>query len=304
MPPHRLRFRLRAALAVVTTLVAVCSLVVWAESAVADDLPDMRIASKNFAGAEVLSQLYGQALAAKGGHVTFQPDVGPTESTFEKLQQGEFDAYGEYQGTLLEFLGGKPSHDSDRTHRQLQQRLDPLGLTASQPAPAIDVNGFYVLRRTAERLKLLTMSDLSKVAGKLTFGGPPECAQRPLCLGAASERVYDLRFKKVLQLDAGGPQTGQALTSGKVDVALLFTGSSVIPKNAVLLRDDKGLQPAENPVLVVRKPMASPDLLDVVDAVSAKVTTAAYRTLSLDVSVRHQDPADVAALFLAQNNLP
>src|SRR5262249_15584272 len=163
-------------------------------------------------------------------------------------------------------------------------------------APAIDVNGFYVLRSTAERLRLLTMSDLTKVARKLTFGAPPECTQRPLCLGEASRRVYDLQFKKVLQLDAGGPQTQQALTSRKVDVALLFTGSSVIPKNAALLRDDKGLQPSENPVLVVRKPLASADVLSVVDAVSAKVTTAAYRTLSLDVSVRRQDPADVAAL--------
>jgi glycine betaine/choline ABC-type transport system substrate-binding protein len=47
-----------------------------------------------------------------------------------------------------------------------------------------------------------------------------------------------------------------------------------------------------------------PDVLDVVDAVSAKITTAAYRKLSLDISVRHHDPADVAATFLADNNLP
>src|SRR5438128_1827458 len=63
----------------------------------------VRIASKNFAGAEVLSQLYGQALAAKGAQVVFQPDVGPTETTFERLRQGDFDAYSDYQGTLLDY---------------------------------------------------------------------------------------------------------------------------------------------------------------------------------------------------------
>ena len=56
--------------------------------------------------------------------------------------------------------------------------------------------------------------------------------------------------------------------------------------------------------MVLRKDAATPEVLDVVDAVSAKITTAAYRKMSLDVSVKHHDPADVAATFLAANNLP
>ena len=83
-----------------------------------------RIGSKNFAGAEVLSQIYGQALAAKGAQVTFLPDVGPTEATFDELGKGLFDGYGEYQGTLLEFLGGEPSNDSAETHSALEATLD------------------------------------------------------------------------------------------------------------------------------------------------------------------------------------
>jgi osmoprotectant transport system substrate-binding protein len=264
----------------------------------------VRIASKNFAGAEVLSQLYGQALAAKGAHVVFQPDVGPTETTFQHLKQGDFDAYGDYQGTLLEYLGGRPSNDSDRTHSDLTTRLRAMGLVVSKPAPAIDVNGFYVTRATAKKFKLTTLSDLKKVAGRMTFGGPPECLERPLCLGSDSARVYGLKFKNVSKLDTGGPLTRRALVSGRIDVALLFTGSSVIPKDAVLLRDDKALQPSENPVLVLRQDAATDEVLAVVDAVSAQVTTAAYRQMSLDVSVRHQDPADVAATFLADKNLP
>jgi osmoprotectant transport system substrate-binding protein len=269
------------------------------------DIGTMRIASKNFSGAEVLSQLYGQALAAKGAQITFQPDIGPTEDTFAALAQGTFDAYGDYQGTLLEFLGGRPSNDSRKTHQRLEDRLRPMGLVVSEPAPAVDVNGFYVTRATARKYKLTTMSDLAKVAPKLVFGGPKECETRPLCLGSAAQDVYGLDFKKVTVLDPpGGQTTGKALTSKQIDVALLFTGSSVIPRDAVLLRDDKGLQPSENPVLVIRRESATPDVLSVVDAVSAQVTTAAYRTMSLEVSVRHHDPADVAATFLAQNNLP
>jgi osmoprotectant transport system substrate-binding protein len=270
----------------------------------AADIGTIRIASKNLTGAEVLSQLYGQALAAQGAQVTFEPDVGPTETTFQQLREGAFDAYGEYQGTLLEFLGGTPTSDTERTHAALARRLEPLGLVVSEAAPAVDVNGFYVMRDTARKYKLTTVSQLAKVAPKLVFGGPPECLDRPLCLGSKSEGLYRLRFKAIRKLDTGGPESRAALVSGNVDVAILFTGSSEIPKGAVLLRDDRGLQPADNPVLVLRREAATPEVLDVVDAVSAKVTTAAYRKMSLDVSVRHRDPADVAATFLAANDLP
>ena len=127
---------------------------------------EVRIGSKNFAGAEVLSQVYGQALAAKGAQVTFLPDVGPTEATFDQLGQGTFDGYGEYQGTLLEFLGGEPSNNSAETHTALEATLDAYGFVVSQPGPAVDVNGFYVMRKTATKYKLTTVSDLKKVADR------------------------------------------------------------------------------------------------------------------------------------------
>jgi osmoprotectant transport system substrate-binding protein len=291
------------AVACVVALAVVLGGVAPSSTAVAAIAP-MRIASKNLTGAEVLSQLYGQALAAEGAQITFEPDVGPTETTFEQLRSGAFDAYGEYQGTLLEYLGGTPTSDTRRTHAALARRLETLGLVVSEAAPAVDVNGFYMMRGTARKYNLTTVSDLVKVAPKLVFGGPPECLERPLCLGSTSERLYGLRFESVRKLDTGGPETKDALVSGDVDVAVLFTGSSVIPKGAVLLRDDRGLQPADNPVLVLRKDAATPEVLDVVDAVSALVTTPAYRKMSLDISVRHRDPADVAATFLATNDAP
>ena len=269
-----------------------------------DPIGALRIGSKNFSGADVLSQVFGQALAAQGGQITFQPDIGPTEDTFAKLQAGDFDAYGEYQGTLLEYLGGTPTNNSAETHAALQTELRARGLVASDAAPAVDVNGFYVTRKTAAKYDLTNVSDLEKLAPKLVFGGPPECVDRPLCLGETSEEKYGLQFKKVLSLDAGGPRTRRALQRGTIDVGILFTGSSVIPRHAVLLRDDKGLQPADNPVMVLRKDAASPEILAVINSVASEITTSAYREMALDVSVHHRDPADVAATFLAERNLP
>ena len=80
-----------------------------------------------------------------------------------------------------------------------------------------------------------------------------------------------------------------------VDVAVLFTGSSVIPHDAVLLRDDKGLQPADNPVLVLREVAATPETIRVANAVSGEITTDAYNEMSLAISRERKDPTEVAA---------
>ncbi len=54
----------------------------------------------------------------------------------------------------------------------------------------------------------------------------------------------------------------------------------MIPKGAVMLTDNKGLQPADNPVFLMRKDKATPAALKIVNAVSAKLTAAAYNKMS------------------------
>ncbi len=263
----------------------------------------LTVGSKDFSGAQAVSQAYGQALAAKGYDITFKDNIGPTEVVYQALKNGDLDGYADFQGTLLDFLGGSATGNSAQNYKALQTKLKGTDIVAGKPAPAVDVNGFYVLKSTAKKYKLTKVSDLKKVASKLTFGGPPECTARPLCLGDTSKQLYDLQFKDVKKLDAGGPITVDALTGGDIDVALLFTGSSVIPKDAILLFDDKGLQPADNPVFLMRKSVATAAALKIVNAVSAKLTTAAYNKMSFDISQNKQDPSDVATAFLKKNKL-
>jgi osmoprotectant transport system substrate-binding protein len=302
--PARIRHRRPLARrALVSTTVALGIVLAGLVPADAQQL-SLNVASKNFAGAQVLSQVYGQALAGQGAHVTFADDIGPTEVVFPALQAGTYDAYADYQGTLLTYLGGTPTANSGKTHAALVEKLQGTGITVSKPAPAVDVNGFYVTRKTAKKYQLSTVSDLAKVARDLTIGAPPECPTRPLCLGSASQRVYGLKFAKVVGIDPDGTATQRALRKGTIDVAVLFTGSSVLPADAVLLRDDKGLQPADNPVLVMREVAATPDTLRVADAVSAAITTGAYNDMSLAISRRREDPTEVAARFLNVHSIP
>jgi osmoprotectant transport system substrate-binding protein len=260
------------------------------------------VGEKDFAGAVLLSQLYGQALAAKGFQVSYKT-LGATEVTYPALKNGTIDLYGEYQGTLLTYLKGTPTGDAAATNAALQAKVTADKIKVSSASTALDVNGFYVTKATASKYNLSKVSDLTAVADKLTFGGPAECQDRPLCLGATEKQLYNLSFKTVKKLDPGGPITNKALKDGSIDVGLLFTGSSVIDPDFQLLTDDKGLQPADDAIAVWRTTIDSSSLNDVINSVNAKLDTAAYNEMALKIFNDKADPADVAKDFLSKNNL-
>jgi osmoprotectant transport system substrate-binding protein len=263
----------------------------------------LTIGSKNLPGAQVLGQVYGQALAKGGYNISYKENLGPTEVVFAALQNGDLDLYPDYMNTVVQFLGGTGGSDVTQVKSELDGLLASMGIVATTPAPAVDVNGFYVTKKTASKYKLKTMSDLAKVAPKLTFGGPPECQDRDLCLGPKSQQIYGLQFKEVKKLDVGGPVTVKALEDGDIQVGELFTGSSVIPKDTVLLKDDKGLQGADNPVVLVKQDKNTPELDATLNKVSAKITTKQYRKMTLAVQNDKEDPKDVAATFLKNNKV-
>jgi osmoprotectant transport system substrate-binding protein len=263
----------------------------------------LTIGSKNLPGAQVLGQVYGQALTKDGYDMSYKENLGATEVVFAALQSGDIDLYPEYLNTVVQFLGGTGGPDVTQVKSELDGLLASMGIVATTPAPAVDVNGFYVTKKTAKKYKLKNVSDLTAQAGKLTFGGPPECEQRPLCLGDASQQLYGLQFKEVKKLDVGGPVTVKALEDGDIQVGILFTGSSVIPKDSVLLKDDKGLQGADNPVVLVKQDKNTPELDAALNKVSAKITTKQYRKMTLAVQNDKEDPKDVATTFLKDNKL-
>jgi osmoprotectant transport system substrate-binding protein len=144
------------------------------------------------------------------------------------------------------------------------------------------------------------------IASNLVLGGPPECPQRPFC-AVGLEETYGLTFKEFKPLDAGGPISVEAVKNGSVDVGLLFTSDPAIAVNGfVLLEDDKGLQLADNLVPVVRQEVldATPEVAELLDGLSSKLTQEALTDLNKQVLVDERDSADVARDWLATLGLP
>ena len=149
-----------------------------------------------------------------------------------------------------------------------------------------------------------TVSDLAALNGTLVLGGPPECPEREFCLIGLQD-VYGLDFAEFKPLDVGGPLTVAALEGGEIDVALLFTSDGVIAaKGFVLLEDDMNLQPAENLVPVLRQEIVDAygqEILDLLDEVSAKVTTAELTELNKRYGLDAEDADALAAEWLEAN---
>ena len=265
--------------------------------------PALIVGSKDFAGAQIISQAYGQTLEGKGYKITFKDNIGPSETVFPLLEQGDIDLYGEFSGTFLTYLGGQPTSNGAQVFKAVEDKLAPKNIVAVGPASAQDVNAFYVLKKTATKYNLKTVSDLKAVAPQLVFGGPAECLDRPLCLGTKEQQLYGLQFKEVKKLDPGGPVTNKALDDGTIDVGLLFTGSSVIKPDYVLLKDDKGLQPADNPIALVRKPKATSEVKAILKTVNTKLDSAAYNGMALKVFNDKEDPATVVTAWLKTEGL-
>jgi osmoprotectant transport system substrate-binding protein len=240
------------------------------------------VGSFDFPEGVLLAGIYAGALTAQGFPVRVLPDLGPRELVDPALMSGLVQVVPDYSAT------GR-------------------GLVVGRPSAAQDANVIVVTAATAARYGLRSVADLARVAPRLAFGGPPERPEEVYCL-LGLKQVYGLRFRIFIPLDAGGPLTLQALQAGDIGVALLFsTDPAITADHLVVLADDRGLQPAENVVPLVRRDVVGrygPRLLAVLDTVSARLTTGSLRALNARVEPRGEDPRLEAGNWLRTQGLP
>ena len=266
------------------------------------DGPTIVVATFNFGESLILGEIYAQVLEAEGYAVEKNLGLGSREVVKPALESGEIGLVPEYTGSLGNFLGVIPTADEQSTWQAVKDAFEANGVTLLAYAPAQDKNGFVVTGDTAASLGLSKVSDLAPVAADLVFGGPPECPERLNCLPGL-ESVYGLTFAEFKPLDVGGPLTVAALEGGDVDVGVLFTTDGVIAaKGFVLLEDDQGLNPAENIVPAVRMDIVEAygdDFVDLLDSVSAEINTPELTEMNRRAGIDQDDPADIAAQWLA-----
>ncbi|HEY4727540.1 MAG TPA: ABC transporter substrate-binding protein, partial [Actinomycetes bacterium] len=271
--------------------------------------PTIQLASFDFPESELLAQLYGQALGQHGFPVEQVVQLGAREVVAPALEQGKVDMVPEYLGSALNFLNDRDrvaTADPGLSHARLEQAFAPRGVSVLAYAPAQDRNGFVVSGDLARHHGLARLSDLAPMARRLSLGGPPECAQRPLCLEGL-EDVYKLRFARFEPMPSRDV-TAAALGTGEIDVGMIDTTDPNLLKpgtDLVQLADDKRLQPADNVVPVVRREIVDaygPPLVRLVNAVSARLSTADLTSLNRQVA-DGQPAAQVATAWLRAHTI-
>jgi osmoprotectant transport system substrate-binding protein len=269
--------------------------------------PTIQLASFDFPESEILADLYGLALRQHGFPVELVVQLGSREVVAPALEQGKVDMVPEYLGSALNFLNDRDrvaTADPGLTHARLEQAFAPRGVSVLAYAPAVDRNGFVVTGDMARRRNLTKLSDLAPMAGQLSFGGPPECPQRPLCLKGLQE-VYNLHFARFEAMPSRSV-TAAALETGEIDVGMIdTTDPNLVKADLVQLADDRHLQPADNVVPVVRREVVDaygPRLVRLLNDVSAPLTTAQLTRLNLQVA-EGRPAADAAAAWLRAHTI-
>jgi osmoprotectant transport system substrate-binding protein len=268
----------------------------------------LTIGSKNFTEQRVLGEVYAEGLRAAGYKVRTMLDLGDQDSALRALESGRVDGYPEYTGTaLVAFFGVRAKaipHDDQAAYQQARRDFAAKGLVALAPTPFTDSNEVAVTEETARRYRLKTISDLARVAGKLTLYGSPECRRRADCL-LGLEQVYGLRFKRFKAIDVS--QRHDVLQDGRADVSIVFTTDPQIRRgHEVLLQDDRGMFPPYNSTLVLKDATArdaGPDLARTVDLIQEQLTDENMQELNARVDLDRKDPAEVAREYLTETGL-
>lgn len=264
------------------------------------------IGSQGFAESDILAQVYGQVLAANGYDVTYAAGIGSRETFIPALKDGSIDLIPDYAGNLLYGADPKATATStDDVVKALPAALKPLGLAALDAAPAEDADALVVTPEFAAANKLKSIADLAAIAGTITIGANTEFEGRPYGR-TGLESVYGVKgwaFKAID--DYGGPGTLSDLLANNIQVADIYTTTPSIKQNKlVVLEDPKHLIAAQNIIPLLNSAFVTDDLSKLLNAVSAKLTTAELLDLN-ETSAGADKPAPdkVASDWLKANGL-
>ncbi|RIX99695.1 ABC transporter substrate-binding protein [Aureimonas flava] len=231
------------------------------------------VGSADFPESQLLATIYAKALSAKGIETSTKLNIGSREVYMPALRDGSIDLLPEYAGAALAYLDkDSTAHAPDDVAAALKAAL-PEGVSMLTPSKAQNSDTMAVTRATADKYTLKTISDLKPHAAEIVVGGSPEWQARKEGMLGLKE-VYGLEFKSFKPLDVGGPLTVSALANGQVQAADLFSTDPAIAANDfVTLVDDKNLFAAQNIVPIMASAKESETATQVLDAVSAELTT-------------------------------
>jgi len=289
-----------AVVAAVTAALYLYTGITLATSALpARDRP-VTIGAKGFTEQYVLAGVLAQWVERVTGRPTVQRQSLGSIVAFDGLAAGDIDVYVDYSGTIWSTVMGRTTSGDRATV------LEAVG-TFLRDEHGIEVaatlgfeNAYAVAMRAtdADRLGVRRISDLVPLGGTLSMGGDVEFFSRPEW--TAIQEVYGLSLAETRTMDAG--LMYQAAAEGAVDLISAYTTDGRITAYDLrVLEDDRNAIPPYDALVLVSAQVARewPDLVAALARLEGAIPVDAMRAMNLAVDERGEDPAAVAARFVA-----
>jgi osmoprotectant transport system substrate-binding protein len=267
------------------------------------------VGGKSFTEQQIMTAMTVELLKAKGFNPDRKAGMG-SAAVRAALENGQVDVYWEYTGTGLGVFNKITDKfaSAEDTYKRIKEVDAAKGLVWLNPSQVNNTYGFAMNRDQAQKLNIVTVSDLAKAVkggAKLTFASNAEFYARPDGL-PGWQTAYGFEFDRdnVKRMDTG--LVYSALKDRQVDVGVVFATDGRIPAfNFVVLKDDKHYAPWYNLTPVVRKEILDkyPKIADALNALSAKLNDETMAKLNASVDVDKKTVEEVASAFLKSNGL-
>ena len=262
------------------------------------------VGSADFAESQLLAEIYAQALENSDVRVARKDPIGSRELYYQAIVANEIQLVPEYTNSLLSFVVKQDDPDATPEAKNVEDQVAELKevlpdtLTIGTPSEAEDKDVIVCSSAVAEQHSLKTLSDLAAVAGEITLGAPPEFEERSPFGLVGFKEILGAEFKEFVPLAYN--VIPDSIKSGTIDCGNLFSTQSVIlTEGFVPLEDDKTLVSNEAVLPLMRTEVATPEVVGIVDQVSAGLTTDILKALLVKVEVDKKSPTIVAEEYLA-----
>ncbi|MCM2532050.1 ABC transporter permease subunit [Neobacillus pocheonensis] len=264
------------------------------------------IGSKNFSEQLILGNMLADLIEKKTNiKVERKLNLGGSQVAFSALNNGDIDMYVEYTGTgLVNILKQPPENDPEKVYKIVQKEFaEKYSIDMLKPIGFNNTYALAVRQDTAKQYGLNTISDLAKVSNGLIMGPTIEFPNRLDGLIGLS-KTYNLNFKNVKAVDGGLRYT--ALNNHKSDVIDAYSTDGLLKAfHLKVLKDDKNFFPPYYAVPIIKEETLKkhPELKNVINSLSGKLTDEKMRELNYKVDSLKQSPANVAKEFLEKEGL-
>ncbi|MER7172684.1 glycine betaine ABC transporter substrate-binding protein [Streptomyces mesophilus] len=268
---------------------------------------DLTVTSKEFTEQLVLGQIMGIALKAAGADVLDRTGIQGSIGAREAVKSGDADGMYEYTGTgWITYLGNtEPVVGAEAQWKAVHEADLKNGIDWLPPAELNNTYALAVNQANEKKYGTKTLSDVAALSksdpSAVTLCVNQEFASRDDGL-PGMEKAYGMKIppSQVQTMDSGIVYTqvsgGTACTFGLV----FTTDGRIKAMDLVVMEDDKHFFPSYNaaPMMNTETMKEHPEIADILDPITKKLTNSVAQDLNAKVDVEGQDPHQVALDWL------